>query len=145
MFDSNDVHSVFIVLIFLHFTYGLENDIHRVFILYFLFIKGPVLHFPLVTEEDSGKYFCIADNHIDKAVRVDTDIEVYYFPPVVTSVNTTITTGRGWGKHVKLRCVVDGKIFKNFVFLELNILRHLRSNYVGENNSHLSLYRKCIV
>ena len=72
---------------------------------------------------DSGKYFCIADNHIDKAARVDTEIEVFYLPPVVTAVDRTITTGRGWGKYVKLRCVVDGKISKFNFSLELNILR----------------------
>jgi hypothetical protein len=123
LFDFNNVYSVFIVLIFLHFNYGLKKLHSPCFYIHFLSIKGPVLHFPSVTEEDSGKYFCIADNHIDKGARFDTKIEVFYLPPVVTAVNTTITTGRGWGKYVKLRCVVDGKISKfNFSF-ELNILR----------------------
>lgn len=70
--------------------------------------EGPILHFPSVTEEDSGQYFCIADNHGSKAARVDTNIRVPFFPAIVTAVNTTITTGRGWDKYVGLRCVVDG-------------------------------------
>jgi hypothetical protein len=44
-------------------------------------------------------------------------------PPVVTAVNTTITTERGWDKNVELRCDVDGKISKYNFSLELNILQ----------------------
>jgi hypothetical protein len=85
-------------------------------------MQGPVLHFQSVTEQDSGKYFCIADNHIYRAARVDTEIEVPFFPPIVTAVNTTITTGRGLNKYVELRCVVDGKISKYIFSFEMNIL-----------------------